>query len=138
MLPANHLYRMPVTLKVSVFQANIWFKPFYNKIFIEYESFTLVLVLDNDSRYLSAEEQTRELTRSITREVGKLSEQWNHLIDHSDNWKHSLDEFMTVSSALNVWIVKVFDFNTCTGWYCKLKISIAIFLRLCAHFMRWF
>lgn len=56
------------------------------------------LVLDNDSRYLSAEEQSRELTRSITREVGKLSEQWNQLIDHSDNWKHSLDEFMTVSS----------------------------------------
>lgn len=55
--------------------------------------------MDNDSRYLSAEEQTRELTRSITREVGKLSEQWNQLIDHSDNWKHSLDEFMTVSSS---------------------------------------
>lgn len=55
------------------------------------------LVLDSDSRYLSAEEQNRELTRSISREVAKLSEQWNQLIDHSDNWKHSLDEFMTVS-----------------------------------------
>lgn len=55
------------------------------------------LVLDSDSRYLSAEEQSRELTRSISREVAKLSEQWNQLIDHSDNWKHSLDEFMTVS-----------------------------------------
>ncbi|XP_031638601.1 dystrophin, isoforms A/C/F/G/H isoform X5 [Contarinia nasturtii] len=51
--------------------------------------------LDNDSRYLSADEQSRELTRSISREVGKLSEQWNQLIDHSDNWKHSLDEYMT-------------------------------------------
>lgn len=58
------------------------------------------LALENDPRYLSAEEQSRELTRSITREVAKLSEQWNQLIDHSDNWKHSLDEFMTVSFTL--------------------------------------
>ncbi|KPU80246.1 uncharacterized protein Dana_GF16554, isoform L [Drosophila ananassae] len=50
---------------------------------------------DSDSRYLSAEEQSRELTRSIRREVGKLSEQWNNLIDRSDNWKHRLDEYMT-------------------------------------------
>lgn len=54
-----------------------------------------------DSRYLSAEEQTRELTRSIRREVGKLSEQWNNLIDRSDNWKHRLDEYMTVSQMIN-------------------------------------
>lgn len=53
--------------------------------------------MDNDSRYPSADEQSRELTRSISREVAKLSEQWNQLIDHSDNWKHSLDEYMTVS-----------------------------------------
>lgn len=53
--------------------------------------------MDNDSRYPSADEQNRELTRSISREVAKLSEQWNQLIDHSDNWKHSLDEYMTVS-----------------------------------------
>ncbi|XP_036335017.1 dystrophin, isoforms A/C/F/G/H [Rhagoletis pomonella] len=50
---------------------------------------------DTDSRYLSAEEQSRELTRSIRREVVKLSEQWNNLIDRSDNWKHRLDEYMT-------------------------------------------
>ncbi|XP_067614346.1 dystrophin, isoforms A/C/F/G/H isoform X3 [Eurosta solidaginis] len=50
---------------------------------------------DSDSRYLSAEEQSRELTRSIRREVAKLSEQWNNLIDRSDNWKHRLDEYMT-------------------------------------------
>ncbi|XP_011184955.1 dystrophin, isoforms A/C/F/G/H isoform X2 [Zeugodacus cucurbitae] len=50
---------------------------------------------DTDSRYLSAEEQSRELTRSIRREVAKLSEQWNNLIDRSDNWKHRLDEYMT-------------------------------------------
>lgn len=52
---------------------------------------------DSDSRYMSAEEQSRELARSIRREVGKLSEQWNNLIDRSDNWKHRLDEYMTVS-----------------------------------------
>ncbi|XP_073838432.1 dystrophin isoform X6 [Musca autumnalis] len=50
---------------------------------------------DTDSRYLTAEEQSRELTRSIRREVAKLSEQWNNLIDKSDNWKHRLDEYMT-------------------------------------------
>ncbi|XP_030374129.1 dystrophin, isoforms A/C/F/G/H isoform X6 [Scaptodrosophila lebanonensis] len=50
---------------------------------------------DSDSRYLSAEEQSRELARSIRREVAKLSEQWNNLIDRSDNWKHRLDEYMT-------------------------------------------
>ncbi|XP_037939680.1 dystrophin, isoforms A/C/F/G/H-like [Teleopsis dalmanni] len=50
---------------------------------------------DSDSRYMSAEEQSRELTRSIRREVNKLSEQWNNLIDRSDSWKHRLDEYMT-------------------------------------------
>lgn len=55
------------------------------------------VALEGDSRYLSAEEQNRELTRSILREVGKLSEQWNNLIDRSDHWKHRLDEYMTVS-----------------------------------------
>ncbi|ALC46996.1 Dys [Drosophila busckii] len=54
---------------------------------------------DSDSRYMSAEEQSRELTRSIRREVGKLSEQWNNLIDRSDNWKHRLDEYMTTTAT---------------------------------------
>lgn len=52
--------------------------------------------MGNESRYISTDEQSRELTRSISHEVAKLSEQWNKLIDHSDNWKHSLDEYMTV------------------------------------------
>lgn len=65
-------------------------------------TFDVFLALENDSRYLSAEEQNRELTRSISREVAKLSEQWNQLIDHSDNWKHSLDEYMTVSTIYNI------------------------------------
>ncbi|XP_055532572.1 dystrophin, isoforms A/C/F/G/H isoform X3 [Wyeomyia smithii] len=51
--------------------------------------------IDSDSRYMSSEEQSRDLTRSIRREITKLSEQWNNLIDRSDNWKHRLDEFMT-------------------------------------------
>lgn len=69
-----------------------------NEFSTEKYFFRLYLIaFDNDSRYLSAEEQNRELTRSISREVAKLSEQWNNLIDHSDNWKHSLDEYMTVS-----------------------------------------
>lgn len=56
-------------------------------------------VFDAESRFLSAEDQNRELTRSIRREVAKLTEQWNHLINRSDNWKHRLDEYMTVSFA---------------------------------------
>lgn len=52
--------------------------------------------MGNESRYLSTDEQSRELTRSISNELAKLSEQWNKLIDHSDNWKHCLDEYMTV------------------------------------------
>lgn len=54
-----------------------------------------------DGRYLSNDEQSRELTRSIRREVGKLSGQWNNLIDRSDHWKHRLDEYMTVSVVSN-------------------------------------
>ncbi|KAK0097092.1 hypothetical protein PV326_003328 [Microctonus aethiopoides] len=48
---------------------------------------------DGDSRsYRSTEEQTHELTRSIRREVNKLSEQWNALIARSDAWKGKLDD----------------------------------------------
>ncbi|XP_059471691.1 dystrophin, isoforms A/C/F/G/H isoform X3 [Neocloeon triangulifer] len=47
--------------------------------------------VDGDCRgYRSAEEQARELTRSIRREVSKLSEQWNALIDRSDLWQRRL------------------------------------------------
>ncbi|XP_069695333.1 dystrophin, isoforms A/C/F/G/H isoform X7 [Periplaneta americana] len=49
--------------------------------------------LEGDSRgYRSAEEQARELTRSIRREVNKLSEKWNALIDRSDQWQRKLDD----------------------------------------------
>ncbi|KAG8234825.1 hypothetical protein J437_LFUL015540 [Ladona fulva] len=49
--------------------------------------------LDGDSRgYRSAEEQARELTRSIRREVAKLSEKWNDLIQRSDHWQRKLDD----------------------------------------------
>ncbi|XP_055379237.1 dystrophin-like [Condylostylus longicornis] len=65
--------------------------------------------IDSESRYPSAEEQNRELTRSIRREVTKLSEQWNNLIDRSDHWKHRLDEYMTVSRLL----LTVININYC-------------------------
>ncbi|XP_063241315.1 dystrophin, isoforms A/C/F/G/H-like [Bacillus rossius redtenbacheri] len=49
--------------------------------------------LEGDCRgYRSAEEQARELTRSIRREVNKLSEKWNSLIDRSDQWQRKLDD----------------------------------------------
>lgn len=58
--------------------------------------------VDGDSRgYRSAEEQARELTRSIRREVNKLSEQWNALIERSDAWKRKLDDTATVSTNRN-------------------------------------
>lgn len=54
--------------------------------------------LDGDSRgYRSAEEQARELTRCIRREVNKLSEKWNALIDRSDQWQRKLDDSHSVS-----------------------------------------
>ncbi|KAL5273217.1 hypothetical protein ACFFRR_000157 [Megaselia abdita] len=65
--------------------------------------------IDSDSRYLSTEEQNRELTRSIRREVAKLSEQWNNLIDKSDNWKQRLDDFMTVSAATTSLICNIMN-----------------------------
>ncbi|XP_021924412.1 dystrophin-like isoform X3 [Zootermopsis nevadensis] len=52
--------------------------------------------VEADSRgYRSAEEQARELTRSIRREVNKLSEKWNALIDRSDQWQRKLDDSLT-------------------------------------------
>jgi hypothetical protein len=54
--------------------------------------------VDGDGRgYRSAEEQARELTRSIRREVSKLSEQWNALIDRSDLWQRRLADTINVS-----------------------------------------
>lgn len=67
--------------------------------------------LDGDSRYRTAEEQARELTRSIRREVNKLSEQWNALIERSDAWKRKLDDTGTVST-INSFIV---TFEQLTG-----------------------
>lgn len=65
--------------------------------------------LDGDSRgYRSAEEQARELTRSIRREVNKLSEQWNALIERSDAWKHKLDDTANVSILLGILSTRIF------------------------------
>lgn len=61
--------------------------------------------LDGDSRgYRSAEEQARELTRSIRREVNKLSEQWNALIERSDAWKRKLDDTANVSTLPSFYV----------------------------------
>lgn len=48
-------------------------------------------------RFWSSEEQQRELTRNIRREVSKLSEKWNTLIDRSDQWGKKLEKNATVS-----------------------------------------
>ncbi|XP_045487025.1 dystrophin, isoforms A/C/F/G/H isoform X2 [Pieris rapae] len=48
---------------------------------------------EGDSRgYRTAEEQARELARSIRREVAKLADKWNSLVDRSDAWGHRLDD----------------------------------------------
>ncbi|XP_024083561.1 dystrophin-like isoform X3 [Cimex lectularius] len=50
----------------------------------------------DDSRgYRTAEQQARELTRCIRREVNKLSEKWNALIDRSARWHDTLDDTLT-------------------------------------------
>lgn len=54
--------------------------------------------LSSDMGDSATDEQNRELVRSIRREVAKLSEQWNGLIDRSDHWKRRLDDFVTVSA----------------------------------------
>ncbi|XP_026807467.1 dystrophin-like [Rhopalosiphum maidis] len=46
-----------------------------------------------DSRgYRSAEEQARDLTISLKREVSRVSEQWNSLLQRSDQWQRSLND----------------------------------------------
>ncbi|XP_050354937.1 dystrophin, isoforms A/C/F/G/H isoform X1 [Nymphalis io] len=48
---------------------------------------------EGDSRgYRTAEEQARELSRSIRREVAKLADKWNTLVDRSDAWGRCLDD----------------------------------------------
>lgn len=50
-----------------------------------------------DSRgYRSAEEQARDLTISLKREVTRVSEQWNNLLQRSDQWQRSLDDSVKV------------------------------------------
>lgn len=50
-----------------------------------------------DSRgYRSAEEQARDLTISLKREITRVSEQWNSLLQRSDQWQRSLDDSIKV------------------------------------------
>ena len=66
--------------------------------------------MDGDTRgYRNAEEQARELTRSIRREVNKLSEQWNALIERSDAWKRKLDDTATVSTPFFFFLLHAFS-----------------------------
>ncbi|XP_067142933.1 dystrophin isoform X3 [Centruroides vittatus] len=56
---------------------------------------------EGDSRgYRSAEEQAREITRSIRREVKKLSDKWNGLISHSEQRQKRLDDVLTKMQML--------------------------------------
>lgn len=62
--------------------------------------------MDAESRgYRHAEVAARELTRSIRREVTKLSETWLALLSRSDNWQIRLEETTTVSSRSHSFII---------------------------------
>ncbi|CAH2053957.1 unnamed protein product, partial [Iphiclides podalirius] len=59
---------------------------------------------DGDSRgYRSAEEQARELARSIRREVAKLADKWNTLVDRSDAWGRCLDDAVQLLGNKNLY-----------------------------------
>lgn len=65
------------------------------------EVFVTVAVQEGDSRgYRSAEEQARELARSIRREVAKLADKWNALVDRSDAWGRCLDDAVQVHTDI--------------------------------------
>lgn len=49
--------------------------------------------------YRSADEQAREITRSIRREVKKLSDKWNELLQHNDLRQKRLDDVHRVSEG---------------------------------------
>ncbi|XP_050442847.1 dystrophin-like isoform X2 [Adelges cooleyi] len=53
-----------------------------------------------DSRgYRSAEEQARDLTISLKREVTRVADQWNSLLHRSDQWQRNLDDTLTKMQA---------------------------------------
>lgn len=53
---------------------------------------------EGDSRgYRSAEEQVREISRSIRREVKKLSDKWNGLLSRTEQRQKRLDDVLVVS-----------------------------------------
>lgn len=57
----------------------------------------LEIINSGDSRgYRSVEEQARDLTISLKREVTRVSEQWNLLLQRSDQWQRNLDDSIKV------------------------------------------
>lgn len=53
---------------------------------------------DSRGYHRSAEEQVRDLTISLKREVTRVSDQWNALLQRSDQWQRSLDDSIKVWS----------------------------------------
>ena len=47
-------------------------------------------------------DQSRELTRSIRREVNKLSDKWNELLQQTEHRQKRLDDVQRVSTCLDV------------------------------------
>lgn len=60
-----------------------------------------------DSRgYRSAEEQARDLTISLKREVSRVSEQWNSLLQRSDQWQRSLNDSIKVRCSFCILVLR--------------------------------
>lgn len=73
---------------------------------INYFEIYLFIEINNtgDSRgYRTAVEQARDLTISLKREVARVSEQWNALLQRSDQWQRSLDDSIKVLFYFIIW-----------------------------------
>ncbi|KAG0431475.1 hypothetical protein HPB47_021764, partial [Ixodes persulcatus] len=55
---------------------------------------------DDNRGYRNADEQAREITRSIRREVKKLSDNWNGFLSHSDQRQKRLDDVLHKMQSL--------------------------------------
>ena len=80
-----------------------------NKLFCALIRWTKVLLIvsvrdyDGDShQHSTGLDQSRELTRSIRREVNKLSDKWNELLQQTEHRHKRLDDVQRVSTCLDV------------------------------------
>ena len=56
---------------------------------------------DSRSQVSSSNASSTELNRGIKKEVAKLSEKWNGLLNQADQWQRKLDDTLPVRKRLN-------------------------------------